>query len=293
MRFHVQKSLRILRHWSHSVKSRAGLTWSHWCRSHSHEAALPRLSPLPNTPGTFLRWSTGWREGREMCPQFVLFIIFSRLLQVVGRGMGWARFHWGCILSVSPAGVLRSVCFPMRASRVETHLWLTLYTCAVLIGGSKERALLPVLPEVGWLIISSSKIYRWSNPNYYFSRRDSQAKKVDTVPRKQLFLQVIIVGPSLGQWCKLSFRISDSILGNKLKTAHVTRWSNKEPFPTCVYFLFSFLFIDLLLQLKILQKQVFLVSMPGISFLLILFVNLAFKAYFRSHNLFKNFFRQF
>ena len=35
--------------------------------------------PLPSsklTPGTFLSWSTGWREGREMFPQFVLFAIF-------------------------------------------------------------------------------------------------------------------------------------------------------------------------------------------------------------------------
>ena len=76
-----------------------------------------------------------------MSPQFVLFVIFSHLLQVVGRRMGQARFYGGCILSVSPAGVLRSVCFPMRARRVETHLWLILYTCAVLTGGSKERAL--------------------------------------------------------------------------------------------------------------------------------------------------------
>ena len=49
VRFHVQTSLNILRHWSHSVKPRAGLTWSHWCRSHSHEAVSALYSPLFQT----------------------------------------------------------------------------------------------------------------------------------------------------------------------------------------------------------------------------------------------------
>lgn len=33
------------------------------------------------------------------------------------------------------------------------------------------------------------------------------------------------------------------MLDNTLKTVHVTQSGNKEPFPTCLYFLFSFLFI--------------------------------------------------
>lgn len=112
MRFHVQTSLRILRHWSHSVKPRAKSHLVSVVQVSSHEAvSAPTLPPSSKHTWDISEvehWlERGKRDVSPVCPIYNLFTL-SPLL-----GGGWVkRFHGGCILSVSPCREPEVCSFP-------------------------------------------------------------------------------------------------------------------------------------------------------------------------------------
>lgn len=138
----VRSQVQKLRQWNHGIKPRVLSDCA--VSTLTKLALLTSLFSFKHTSGIFLRKSTSWREARErlspVCPIYNISTLPSLCLsKIVGKSTDRTRFHRGSILSVSPLGVLHACLFPMKVSREENHLCLTVYNSFVLTGGSEEH----------------------------------------------------------------------------------------------------------------------------------------------------------